>query len=399
MKSNGLIDSIKFLTANPPGSKFFKSSIKGNNLNEKKNLTSFSEDFSNKTHSKLFKSLSNNNIKKIIENNKINEKNSKNKILNLNSKFSFTFKKSNFNHSNTFRLKRNSSSSSINNSILKKVKNYQLKKFIISLDKNKNNSINCHKNYYSLIYDSKNNNILNNNNNNNNSNNNKNNNNENNNKNNESNNNNNNNENNSYRNNFNNLTIQNNEEYNTDINHLKKMINIVEDLEKENFQKEYNLKLKIIEDLEKNIFNLKSFLRSYSVEKTKNDYEKFKLEKLLNNLLFVGQKYNEASNEIQKIFVEIVDMQNKIKSLKEETKNNIEKYKEEENNIKEINLLIGETNKEISLVRRVIQNTIPEINLLNKHNEELKSKINFRNNYQSNFLLNVNEMIEKVSSK
>ena len=372
MKSNGLIDSIKFLTSNPPGSKFFKNSIKDNknNLNDKKSLTTPLENFSSRTQSKLFKSLSNNNIKKIIENNKNNEKYSKNKIFNINSKLSFTFKRSNcFSNSNTYRLKRNNSASSKNNSLLKRVKNYQLKKFILSLNKNKNNNNN------SILYNS-NNYMINNNNNNNN----------------------NNNliDNNNDNNNYNSLTNRNKDDSNTDLSHLKKMINLVEDLEKDNFLKEYNLKLKIIEDLEENIFNLKSFLRSYSVEKNKNDYEKFKLEKLISNLLYVGQKYNNDSDGLQKIFVEIVELKNKIKSLKDETKIFNEKYKEEENNIKEINLLIGETNKEISLVRRDIKNTIPGINLLIKHNEELKSKINFKNNYQSNFMLNVNEMIENV---
>lgn len=373
MKSNGLIDSIKFLTSNPPGSKFFKNSInnnKGNYLNDKKSLTTPPENFSSRTNSKLFKSLSNNNIKKIIENNKNNEKNSKNKIFNINSKLSFTFKKSNcFSNSNTYRLKRNNSASSKSNSLLKRVKNYQLKKFIFSLNKNNsnnnsllynsNNSIINH--YYNnninndIIIDNKNEN-----------------------------------------NNYNSLTNRNKDDSNTDLTHLKKMINLVEDLEKDNFLKEYNLKLKIIEELEENISNLKSFLRQYSVEKNKNDYEKFKLEKLINILLFVGQKYNNDSDGLQKIFVEIVELKNKIKSLKDETKIYNEKYKEEENNIKEINLLIGETNKEISIIRRDIKNTIPGINLLMKHNEELKSKINFKNNYQSNFMLNVNEMIENV---
>ena len=74
MKSNGLIDSIKFLTSNPPGSKFFKNSInnnKGNYLNDKKSLTT-PENYSSIIQIKLFKSLSNNNIKKIKENNKNN---------------------------------------------------------------------------------------------------------------------------------------------------------------------------------------------------------------------------------------------------------------------------------------------------------------------------------------
>ena len=356
MKSNGLIDSIKFLTSNPPGSKFFKNSInnnKGNYLNDKKSLTT-PENYSSRTQSKLFKSLSNNNIKKIIENNKNNEKNSKNKIFNINSKLSFTFKRSNcFSNSNTYRLKRNNSASSKNNSLLKRVKNYQLKKFIFSLNKNNSNnnsllynSNNSYINHYynnninnDIIIDNKNEN-----------------------------------------NNYNSSTNRNKDDSNTDLTHLKKMINLVEDLEKDNFLKEYNLKLKIIEELEENIFNLKSFLRQYSVEKNKNDYEKFKLEKLINILLFVGQKYNNDSDGLQKIFVEIVELKNKIKSLKEKKKIYNEKYKEEENNIKEINLLIGETNKEISIIRRDIKNTIPGINLLMKHNEELKSKINFKNN-------------------
>jgi len=370
MKSNGLIDSIKFLTSNPPGSKFFKNSInnnKGNYLNDKKSLTT-PENYSSRTQSKLFKSLSNNNIKKIIENNKNNEKNSKNKIFNINSKLSFTFKKSNcFSNSNTYRLKRNNSASSKNNSLLKRVKNYQLKKYVLSLNKKNDNNNN------SLLYNS-NSYVINNNNINND----------------------NINDNNKDIYNYNSSTNRNKDDSNIDLTHLKKMINLVEDLEKENFLKEYNLKIKIIEDLEENIFNLKSFLRSYSVEKNKNDYEKFKLEKLISNLLYVGQKYNNDSDGLQKIFVEIVELKNKIKLLKDETKIFNEKYKEEENNIKEINILIGETNKEISLIRRDIKNTIPGINLLIKHNEELKSKINFKNNYQSNFMLNVNEMIENI---
>jgi hypothetical protein len=58
---------------------------------------------------------------------------------------------------------------------------------------------------------------------------------------------------------------------------------------------------------------------------------------------------------------------------------------------------VCEMNKKITEVQRDREAIIPGINLLNKHNHEIKSKLSSQEHFNSNFFLNIINAIEKVN--
>ena len=194
---------------------------------------------------------------------------------------------------------------------------------------------------------------------------------------------------------FNNLPNENNK----NMNSLQKMIDILKDYEKDKFEKKKNEKLEKKEQINDNIEKLDIFLKTYKLEKKKNDYEQFKLQKKINTLLYVSQKYCNSAKELENIAFEIENLGKQIKELNEETNENKKLYSEEENNIFELKKIIGLTNKNISNIQKEIDNIIPGINYLNKHIKEIKNKISSKEHFNSHFFLNMVNMVETVNSK
>lgn len=184
---------------------------------------------------------------------------------------------------------------------------------------------------------------------------------------------------------------------NKNVNSLEKMIDILRDYEKEKYEQKKNEKIKRKEEINDNIDKLTIFLKNYKIDKKKNEYEKFKLEKQINTLLYVREKYSGSRKELENIAYEIEETGKQIKQLNEET-NEIKKYcLEEENIVLRLKKDIGITNKAISYIKKEIDTIIPGINYLNKHINEMKTKISSQEHFNSIFFLNMLSMIENFN--
>ena len=182
------------------------------------------------------------------------------------------------------------------------------------------------------------------------------------------------------------------------MNSFQKMIDILKEYEREKYEKKRIEKLEKKEEINDNIDKLTVFLKSYHIDKKKSDYENFKLEKRINTLLFVKQKYSGSARELENIAGEIEEMGKKIKELNDETSEIKKLYSEEENNISKYKKEIGLTNKSISNIKKEIDVIVPGINYLIKHSNEIKNKISTQEHLNSIFFLNMLNMIEKVNS-
>ena len=129
-----------------------------------------------------------------------------------------------------------------------------------------------------------------------------------------------------------------------------------------------------------------------------NDYENFKLEKRINTLLYVKQKYSGSAKELENIAEEIEEIGKKIKDLNNETSEYKKLYLDEEKNISQYKKEIGLTNKSIYDLKKEIDSIVPGINYLIKHSNEIKNKISTQEHLNSIFFLNMLNMIEKVNS-
>ena len=150
-------------------------------------------------------------------------------------------------------------------------------------------------------------------------------------------------------------------------------------------------------EINENIEKLTIFLKVYKLNKKKNDYENFKLEKKINTLLFVSQKYSDSEKELKNVASEIEIIVNEINYLNSETIEYNKLYNEEENNIAELKKEIAVVNKVISDINKDIEMIIPGINYLHKHMKEIKTKISSQEHFNSNFFLNMVNVIEKVN--
>ena len=92
-------------------------------------------------------------------------------------------------------------------------------------------------------------------------------------------------------------------------------------------------------------------------------------------------------------------MTNKKNDLNNDTIKKREKSFIEYSNVIKLKNSICEMNKKISEIERDREAIIPGINLLNKHNNEIKSKLVTQQHFNSNFMLNMTEMIEKFYRK
>ena len=193
---------------------------------------------------------------------------------------------------------------------------------------------------------------------------------------------------------YNNLPNEN--KYN--MNSFRKMIDILKDYEREKYEKKRIEKLEKKEQINNNIDKLTVFLKSYHIDKKKNDYENFKLEKRINTLLYVKQKYSGSAKELENIAEEIEEIGKKIKDLNNETSEYKKLYLDEEKNISQYKKEIGLTNKSIYDLKKEIDSIVPGINYLIKHSNEIKNKISTQEHLNSIFFLNMLNMIEKVNS-
>jgi len=193
---------------------------------------------------------------------------------------------------------------------------------------------------------------------------------------------------------YNNLPNEN--KYN--MNSFQKMIDILKDYEREKYEKKRIEKLEKKEQINNNIDKLTVFLKSYHIDKKKNDYENFKLEKRINTLLYVKQKYSGSAKELENIAEEIEEIGKKIKDLNNETSEYKKLYLDEEKNISQYKKEIGLTNKSIYDLKKEIDSIVPGINYLIKHSNEIKNKISTQEHLNSIFFLNMLNMIEKVNS-
>ena len=175
------------------------------------------------------------------------------------------------------------------------------------------------------------------------------------------------------------------------------MIKMLNDYEKEKFTQQKYEKIEKKNELNHNIEKLTSFLKVYKLNKKKNDYENFKLEKKINTLLFVSQKYSDSEKELKNVTSEIESIFSEINYLNSETIEYNKLYNEEENKISELKQEIAIVNKVISDVKKDIEMIIPGINYLNKHVKEIKTKISTQEHFNSNFFLNMVNVIEKVN--
>ena len=192
---------------------------------------------------------------------------------------------------------------------------------------------------------------------------------------------------------YNNLPNEN--KYN--MNSFQKMIDILKDYEREKYEKKRIEKLEKKEQINNNIDKLTVFLKSYHIDKKKNDYENFKLEKRINTLLYVKQKYSGSAKELENIAEEIEEIGKKIKDLNNETSEYKKLYLDEEKNISQYKKEIGLTNKSIYDLKKEIDSIVPGINYLIKHSNEIKNKISTQEHLNSIFFLNMLNMIEKVN--
>ena len=181
------------------------------------------------------------------------------------------------------------------------------------------------------------------------------------------------------------------------ISSLEKMIKILNDYGKEKFEQQKLEKIEKKKEINYNIEKLTSFLKVYKLNKKKNDYENFKLEKKINTLLFVSQKYSDSEKELKNVTSEIESIFSEINYLNSETIEYNKLYNEEENKISELKQEIAIVNKVISDVKKDIEMIIPGINYLNKHVKEIKTKISTQEHFNSNFFLNMVNVIEKVN--
>ena len=138
-------------------------------------------------------------------------------------------------------------------------------------------------------------------------------------------------------------------------------------------------------------------MKVYKLNKKKNDYENFKLEKKINTLLFVSQKYSDSEKELKNVASEIETIVNQINFLNSETIENNKLYNDEENKIFELKKEIAIVNKVIFDIKKDIEIIIPGIGYLNKHIKEIKNKISSQEHFNSNFFLNIINAIEKVN--
>jgi len=191
-----------------------------------------------------------------------------------------------------------------------------------------------------------------------------------------------------------NITSDNREK---NINSLEKMIKMLNDYEKEKFTQQKYEKIEKKNELNHNIEKLTSFLKVYKLNKKKNDYENFKLEKKINTLLFVSQKYSDSEKELKNVASEIETIVNQINFLNSETIENNKLYNDEENKIFELKKEIAIVNKVIFDIKKDIEIIIPGIGYLNKHIKEIKNKISSQEHFNSNFFLNIINAIEKVN--
>ena len=80
-----------------------------------------------------------------------------------------------------------------------------------------------------------------------------------------------------------------------------------------------------------------------------------------------------------------------------ETIENNKLYNDEENKIFELKKEIAIVNKVIFDIKKDIEIIIPGIGYLNKHIKEIKNKISSQEHFNSNFFLNMVNVIEKVN--
>jgi hypothetical protein len=184
-----------------------------------------------------------------------------------------------------------------------------------------------------------------------------------------------------------------------DMNSLQKMIDLVNKFDKEIVKKELKEKETIKNELNENLDKITEYIKTIKIQKKKDDYNKFKLEKRINLLNFVKQKYKFCNKEVSKIVNEIEELTNKKNDLNNDTIKKREKSFIEYSNVIKLKNSICEMNKKISEIERDREAIIPGINLLNKHNNEIKSKLVTQQHFNSNFMLNMTEMIEKFYRK
>ena len=111
------------------------------------------------------------------------------------------------------------------------------------------------------------------------------------------------------------------------------------------------------------------------------------------------QKYKYCDKEVLKIVNEIDELRNKKNDINNDTVKIREKAFIEYSNIIKLKNDVCEMNKKITEVQRDREAIIPGINLLNKHNHEIKSKLSSHEHFNSNFMLNMTEMIENFYNK
>ena len=199
------------------------------------------------------------------------------------------------------------------------------------------------------------------------------------------------------------LSYKFNESFNKDgkknMDSLQKMIDLLNKFEKEILNKELEEKEFLKSELNDNLDKINEYIKTLKIKKKKDDYEQFKLQKKVNILNYVRQKYKYCDKEVIKIVNEIDELRNQKNDINNDTVKIREKAFIEYSNIIKLKNDVCEMNKKITEVQRDREAIIPGINLLNKHNHEIKSKLSSQQHFNSNFMLNMTEMIENFYNK
>ena len=192
------------------------------------------------------------------------------------------------------------------------------------------------------------------------------------------------------------------------VDNLRKMIENVLQLERECCAKEIAEKKEIKEEIKENIKELKSSLRNYEIIKQKCIYENTNLKRMIKLLSESNDRYIQRKEEIEQLINDIKVLSEGIKLVWEETSYIKKCIEDEKENIENIKKSIRKMNKNISQVNvsyiifiiytHILQKekeSFPSCTaLFQKHNKTIKSKIQAQMHFNSNFMLNMVDVVQ-----
>ena len=165
--------------------------------------------------------------------------------------------------------------------------------------------------------------------------------------------------------------------------------------EKKIVDKKKNISQKLSNSVNK--YQDKIFTSNKLNEKILKNNEKYNNEINKNKKLLLNNKnkFQNQKNSINEIKTNNKEIINQNEKLKEETRFLKEQIKIENNKINQLNKQIQKMNNLIFQIKKEKENKIKNLNFINKQKEMVKDKINKQFEKNSNFMLEVNELLNK----